>query len=106
MIDLYKETMQTIRHYGALRFVLLPVYLTATAVLFGQLYNPSTTVPRSLLIEAGIGLALLFSFFEWAITSNLKSLWDAAKNMATTINSAAAKEIWKHRTKWWLRVQT
>jgi len=77
----YQETMATLRYYGGVRYILLPIYLSIVGALAGQYYKSGNPVPEPLLLGAGIFLSLLFLVFEIGLSKNLKTLWIAVGDM-------------------------
>ncbi|NMG68063.1 hypothetical protein GPA19_24295 [Azoarcus indigens] len=77
----YQETMATLRYYGGVRYILLPIYLSIVGALAGQYYKSGNPVPEMLLICTGIFLSLLFLVFEIGLSKNLKKLWAAVGEM-------------------------
>jgi hypothetical protein len=72
--DVYRETMETIRYYGTVRYILFPVYLSATAVLVSQIYKCDNFIPQSQLIGAGLAIAIIFLIFEASLLEFVCSL--------------------------------
>ena len=74
-VEIYKETGLSIRYYGATRYVLLPLFLTATAALVSQFFRDDNTMAPMLIGACGLVLSLVFMVYEWSLSSNLKELW-------------------------------
>ncbi len=102
--DVYKETMQTIRYHGTVRYLLLPVYLTAIGTLAGLLYKTDPAVPHHQLIVAGLLLSFVFGVFEIGLSNNLRILWAEVVKMAAAVFPATANiDPFPHRKPWqWL----
>jgi Putative peptidoglycan binding domain len=80
-LEVYKETGLTIRYYGAVRYVLLPVFLTATAAIVAQYARVDNTLSSTLLAVCGLTLSCVFLIFEWSLSNNLKKLWGVTKSL-------------------------
>lgn len=74
-VEIYKETGLSIRYYGATRYILLPLFLTATAALVSQFFRDDNTIAPMLIGTCGLVLSLVFMVYELSLSSNLKELW-------------------------------
>lgn len=74
-VEVFKETGLSIRYYGATRYILLPLFLTATAALVSQVFREDNTIAPMLIGACGLVLSLVFMVYEWSLSSNLKKLW-------------------------------
>ncbi|MDI1258691.1 hypothetical protein [Aquabacterium sp.] len=73
--EIHKETGASIRYYGTTRYVLLPVFLTATAALVSQFFRDDNTISPVLIGWCGLMLSVVFMVYEFSLSSNLGKLW-------------------------------
>ena len=73
--DVYKEMMQSLRYYGGVRYVLLPLYLTTMAVLVGAYYKGEYKVPNHIVAIAGFVASSAWLILEWGLSENLRAIW-------------------------------
>lgn len=74
--DVYQEMMHTVRYYGGVRYILLPIYLTAMATLAGVYFKGDYGIPHWLLAGAGIAASIAWAVFEWGLSENLRLIWN------------------------------
>lgn len=79
--DVYKETMATIRYYGGVRYIFIPIYLAAMAALASQYFKSDNAVPHLVLVSAGLLVSLILVVFEVSLSNNLRLLWKEIGNM-------------------------
>lgn len=94
--DIYKEMMQSVRQYGAIRYILFPLYLTLTAVLAGANYKNDYNVPLHLIRFAGISSSVAWLVFEYALSESLRRIWGEIENIIFNSNvfpAGAGREI-------------
>lgn len=73
--DVYKEMMQSLRYYGGIRYILLPVYLTAMAALVAAYYKDEYQVPNQLITVCGLVASVALLILEWGLSENLRLIW-------------------------------
>lgn len=99
--DVYKETMATIRYFGGVRYIFLPVYLTVTAALVAQYFKSDNTIPQSLIVWAGLLTSVILLITEVSLSWNLKLLWAQIGNMigkAKVFSGSSGVDPLPHRT--------
>jgi len=74
--DAIKETLVSIRAHSTIRFVALPFFLGAFALLANGFYA-SDSLPRLIIVIAAVGLSLFAIVFETVLSRNLV-VWYAA----------------------------
>lgn len=96
-LEVYKETGNTIRYYGAVRYILLPVFLTATAALYVQYTRTDNTISPVLLITCGLIISFVFFVFELSLSNNLKKLWKVIEILVRSVVSEYNVDPIPHR---------
>lgn len=76
--DVYREIMQSVRHYSVLRFTMIPIFLTASGAFITAYGANEPLISPRLIALAGIQLSIIFVLFEIALSANLALLWRAA----------------------------
>ncbi len=75
----FKEILSNIRHYSALRFVMLTVFVAINGAMFTQFFNCEFAArnPQAIVIfEIGGGIiSTVFFIFERALDHNLSNYW-------------------------------
>ena len=106
--DVYKETMATIRYYGGVRYIFLPIFLTGTAALIAQYFKADNDVPLRLMASAGALVAFILLVFEISLSWNIQRLWaqvghmiDGSKVFAAT---AGVDPLPQRRPRWLLKL--
>jgi hypothetical protein len=97
-----KETLNNIRQISNVRFVALPVFLTAFATMAN--YYTSDKLPwrkMPVVAWAGLWLAIVGVVFEIVLSYNLKCWWNALKK-DSLVSSPSWKMIVVHRSKDWI----
>jgi hypothetical protein len=69
-----KETLSMIRAHSTIRFIALPFFVGAIALLAKAFYD-QTAIPKILIVQAGLGLCLVGAAFEIVLSRNLISWW-------------------------------
>lgn len=94
----YAETMSTIRHYSALRFAMLTIFMAVTGALASALLDEE--IQKQFRYEvarwAGFWVAVCFLVFELALNGYLSKLWDRADALIGT-SSDGFRPLWKRR---------
>ena len=103
--DSLKETLAGCRQVSGLRFLALPVFVTASAALAKEYLSNSVLAPDkqmpdwNLIPVVGLTLGVVFICFETVLSFNLISWWRA-------LESRTAQTHWKtvtaHRNRWLL----
>jgi len=88
--DVYGEMMQSVRYYGGIRYILLPVYVAAFASLAAQWFDAEGTVPPMLLALAGFTLSMGLLIIEWGLSENLRLIW---KEVARLVEHTLPEKI-------------
>ncbi len=85
-----KETLINIRAHSTIRFVALPFFLGAFALL-GKAFYEDLPDPNIVVVLAGVGLAIIAVVFETVLSRNLIAWW-----------SAIAAELRGTTGPWWI----
>jgi hypothetical protein len=87
--DIYKETMAQVRYYGGVRYALLPAYFVLMCALAKPLVapdgHPVLDLIRWFICFVGALLSFIFLFFEYALSSNLRVLWQEIDKMTAGV---------------------
>ena len=94
--DPYKETLANVRHNSTIRFAALPFFLTASAVLANS-YKSDLWKGDTFVAWFGLGLAVIATVFEVALSRNLICWWKAIRPMSAADPWLAVKA---HRSDW------
>lgn len=90
----YAEAMNAIRHYSALRFVMLTIFIAITGGLVSTFTSDAATKVSDLfkidvLRWAGMWISIVFLVFEFAINRYITELWliaDSCPGAPTSAN--------------------
>lgn len=81
--DAIKETCSFIRAHSSIRFIALPFFLGAIAVLVKTFYDPGD-ISRSAVALAGLGLSSCALIVEVVLSRNLIAWWAAIDRLIET----------------------
>ena len=99
--DKFLEILSNIRHYSALRFAMLTVFVAMNGALFTQFFNcefASNNPDAITLFKIGGSiLALIFFTFERALDHNLAHYWDTIKAYVGKDDGLISYRSWTYR---------
>ena len=99
--DKFLEMFTNIRHYSALRFAMLTVFVAMNGGLMTQFFNCAfaNNNPEALGLFkiGGAILAIIFFTFERALDHNLVHYWDAIKAYVGKEDALISYRSWTYR---------